>query len=68
MNIENNIDDSIGLTGKHSEFCEGHVTCPETNQKECGKEVVHKVYEGGIMEAVTVFCFGCGNIHAVRED
>jgi hypothetical protein len=33
-------ENSIGRTGKHSQFCEGHVSCPKTGKDECGKVMV----------------------------
>lgn len=59
-------DNSIGTTGKHSEFCEGHVTCPITHKEECGKVMIFGVSRNG-SEAAQVLCFGCGEQHRVSE-
>lgn len=59
--------ESIGKTGKHSEFCEGHVECPKTGNEECGKELNFKLYANGAKECVTVMCFGCDEPHGVTE-
>jgi hypothetical protein len=71
MNRTKMTDNSIGRTGKHSQFCEGHVSCPKTGKDECGKVMVSKCYllkDGSAFEgAATVFCFGCGDLHNVSE-
>lgn len=59
-------EDSIGRTGKHNPLCEGHVECPTTGREECGK-VLNYMCVDGVWEPVTVFCFGCGKTHNVRE-
>lgn len=65
-------ENSIGRTGKHSQFCEGHVSCPKTGKDECGKAMVFRcisLKDGSIVEsAASVFCFGCGEIHNVEEE
>lgn len=57
---------------KCNEFCEGHVSCPNTRKEECGKIVVSKVLflkDGTtIGRAATVLCFGCGKTHNVEEE
>lgn len=58
---------SIGRTGKHSMFCEGHVSCPVTGKEECRREMVSAIYTNGQCGCVTVFCFGCGETHNVKE-
>lgn len=60
-------EDSIGRTGKHSQFCEGHLQCPKTGKEECGKEMNWACCRDGLMQCVTIFCFGCGKIHNVKE-
>lgn len=59
-------DDSIGKTGKHSQFCEGHVSCPTTHKEECGKVMIFGVHQQGTAP-VQVLCFGCGEQHRVSE-
>ncbi len=53
----------------HHQFCEGHVTCPNTGKEECGKILNMKVtvlVDGDFIEQpVTVFCFGCNQPHNV---
>jgi hypothetical protein len=60
-------DNSIGRTGKHSEFCEGHVNCPTTKKEECGKVMIFGCSAKG-ESAVQVYCFGCGEQHKVKEE
>jgi hypothetical protein len=65
-------NDSIGRTGCHNVFCEGHVSCPKTGKEECGKVMVFKVFlmkDGSqVTAAASVLCFGCGEIHNVSEE
>jgi len=64
------------LPQRHSEFCEGHVTCPSTGRMECGKVMNWKVLivalddgsEELVEEPATVYCFGCGQTHNVKEE
>jgi len=60
------LGDSIGRTGKHSEFCEGHICCPNTGKEECGRVMIFACSSKG-EEAVQVVCFGCGEQHRVKE-
>jgi len=64
-------ENSIGRNGKHNQFCEGHVSCPNTGKEECGKVVNWKILQlknGTVIEEVaTIFCFGCGELHSVEE-
>jgi len=61
------MSDSIGRTGRHSEWCERHVNCPTTGKEECGKELNWVLCADGNCVCVTIFCFGCGQIHRVSE-
>jgi hypothetical protein len=61
------MDESIGRTGKHSEFCEGHVKCPKTGKEECGKVMITTVWTNGEESACQIYCFGCGEQHRVKE-
>ena len=65
MGIDEN---SIGRTGKHSQFCEGHVTCPKTGKEECGKVMITCVWTNGEETAAQIFCFGCGEQHRVKPE
>lgn len=66
--IKHTENDSVGKTGKHNRFCEGHVNCPVTGKEECGKELNYACLTDGSCSCVTVFCFGCGATHSVREE
>jgi hypothetical protein len=63
--------DSLGRTGCHNVFCEGHVKCPISGKDECGRVMVFKVVQFTNGNAVScpaaVMCFGCGQIHNVAE-
>ena len=55
------------VTGKYH-ICEGKVTCPNTKNDECGKELNRVFFTDGKSEVCTVFCFGCNSPHDVAPN
>ena len=53
---------------EHNEFCEGHLTCPETGKDECSKVMNYMVYADGSQVPCTVYCFGCGKTPDIEVD
>jgi len=61
------MSEEIRTRSGHSPFCEGHVQCPNTGKEECGRVIVWKCGPDGETPA-TVYCFGCGELHNVKEE
>jgi len=61
--------DSIGKTGQHNSFCEGHIICPTTKKEECCKIVHDKIEKVSAQKNLIpneVQCFACGKNHKVQ--